>query len=451
MPRHLSVLRIGLLLCALLMLPLLVTRADVPSPALPSVADHSSVAPPPRRSVSRALAEDTGPRSGRSTLVLAADEKVLNSIADVGILEDRPDLNVGGAVDMWVGYDEDSTSFLTVRSLVTFDIASIPPGAIIESATLRLFLTRSFDYDPPRGIRTVTIYRVASAWSEGEVTWGNAPQFAEAYSSAEVVHHEWRWYDFDVTGLVAALVNGTFPNHGMMMRGPEHAGDDSSYKGFSTREGTNPPQLVVRYVTEPSPTPTETATPLPSATPTLTNTPGPTATSTPTLEPVTSPPGLFLPLLFKVRLGVPIPTPDPTATTESTATTNPTATASPAPSPSPTRPPEPARVIVAPWCCQFDAPDDDNNNLNEEYVCFANEGGAAADMGGWYVMDNTDKTYTFPAFTLAPGAQVRLRTGSGANTQTDLYWGQGRAVWNNDRDIVYLYDSTGQLVDRYDY
>jgi len=72
-------------------------------------------------------------------------------------------------------------------------------------------------------------------------------------------------------------------------------------------------------------------------------------------------------------------------------------------------------------------------------------------MSGWHVQDEVDTTYTFPAFTLLARAHVRLHTGSGTNTATDLYWARGRAVWNNTGDTVYLYNSAWVLVDSYSY
>jgi len=114
-------------------------------------------------------------------------------------------------------------------------------------------------------------------------------------------------------------------------------------------------------------------------------------------------------------------------------------------------PPSPADVKIAPGCCQFNAPGNDNDNLNEEYVCFENRGGTAVNMSAWYVKDEYGWKYTFPAFILQPGARVKLHTGSGTNTATDLYWGRTGAVWNNDGDTVHLYDSEGLLVDSYRY
>jgi competence protein ComEC len=137
--------------------------------------------------------------------------------------------------------------------------------------------------------------------------------------------------------------------------------------------------------------------------------------------------------------------PTPTGTPTPTATPSPTPTITPAPTPIP------ARVRVAAWCCQFDVPGNDGDRYNEEYVCLTNEGGQVAQMAGWKVRDEAGNTYTFPSFLLWPGAWVRLHTGSGSNTATDLYWGQRRFIWNNDSDTVFLYDERGALVETYTY
>jgi hypothetical protein len=69
----------------------------------------------------------------------------------------------------------------------------------------------------------------------------------EAYGATGVTHGAWGWYSFDVTNLVRGWINGTLPNYGVMLRGPEWSGSDSSWKAFSTREGPYPPQLIITY------------------------------------------------------------------------------------------------------------------------------------------------------------------------------------------------------------
>jgi len=183
----------------------------------------------------------------RSYPPLVTRTVTLYSVADACVMEGRSSYNFGSTTDMWVGYDDylDPDGKI-VRSLVRFDLSSIPAGATINSATLRLYLVGSWDY--PGKTRTITTYRTSSSWSEPSVTWNNKPSYAEAYGSAGVTHGSDVWYSFDVTNLVRGWVNGTWPNYGIMLRGPEWSGSDSSWKSFATRESSYDPQLVITYV-----------------------------------------------------------------------------------------------------------------------------------------------------------------------------------------------------------
>ena len=93
-----------------------------------------------------------------------------------------------------------------------------------------------------------------------------------------------------------------------------------------------------------------------------------------------------------------------------------------------------------------DAEGDDRENLNDEYIVFRNDGDSSLNLTGWTVSDESGKTYQFPdGFTLGPGATVRLHTGSGTDTATDLYWDAGRPVWNNDGDTVTVTTLEGEV------
>ncbi|WP_440009833.1 lamin tail domain-containing protein [Halomicrococcus sp. SG-WS-1] len=99
-----------------------------------------------------------------------------------------------------------------------------------------------------------------------------------------------------------------------------------------------------------------------------------------------------------------------------------------------------------------DAAGTDADNLNDEYVVFENTGTGDLDLTGWSVEDAVGHTYEFPSgYTLTPGASVTLHTGSGTDTDSDLYWNYGSSVWNNDSDTCSVYDDTGSLVTEQSY
>lgn len=214
-----------------------------------------------------------------TTVAQAASSPSLHEIillpdADTYVDEQDPQRNWGNAPEMRVGYEGEGDDLGRIRALLHFDISSLQI-VTIHTATLRLCLVTSWDV--PEVTHIYTVHRASGDWSETEVTWENAPPAEERYGSASVRHEEWGWYAFDVTRLAQTWQQGTFENDGMVIVGPETI---PNLRGFCTREGPYPPQLVILYEGEaPSPTPTA------SFTPTTTPTPSPTATMPPTPTP----------------------------------------------------------------------------------------------------------------------------------------------------------------------
>jgi endonuclease YncB( thermonuclease family) len=102
----------------------------------------------------------------------------------------------------------------------------------------------------------------------------------------------------------------------------------------------------------------------------------------------------------------------------------------------------------------YDAPGDDNDNLNGEWVDIANVGASTATLTGWALKDESaSHRYPFPSgFSLAPGATVRVYTGCGTDTATELYWcNTNSAVWNNSGDTAFLLDPGGNIHDQLSY
>jgi phosphatidylserine/phosphatidylglycerophosphate/cardiolipin synthase-like enzyme len=105
----------------------------------------------------------------------------------------------------------------------------------------------------------------------------------------------------------------------------------------------------------------------------------------------------------------------------------------------PPRPPPSSREVQI-LAVVYDPPGDD---LAGEYVLLRNSGRRAEELAGWTLRDEAGATYTFPALTLVPGAELRVWVKAGQDTGSDLFWGRGQPVWNNSGDTATLRDETG--------
>ncbi|WP_018257087.1 lamin tail domain-containing protein [Halomicrobium katesii] len=93
-----------------------------------------------------------------------------------------------------------------------------------------------------------------------------------------------------------------------------------------------------------------------------------------------------------------------------------------------------------------DAPGDDRENPNGESVVVSNSGGDPLAIGNWTVTDEAGHRYTFPPGATVPAnGSVRLHSGSGTDTATEFYRGNG-PIWNNDGDTATLRAANGTVV-----
>lgn len=86
-------------------------------------------------------------------------------------------------------------------------------------------------------------------------------------------------------------------------------------------------------------------------------------------------------------------------------------------------------------------------DLPGEMVTITNAGDTAVNLTAWTIADEgAHNTYTFPVFSLPPGANVTLHTAEGSDNATALYWGRNTPVWNDDGDTATLSDANGTVV-----
>ena len=146
--------------------------------------------------------------------------------ADARVREERPDENFGTEDLLRIRLSSEAS----YHSYVRFD--GIGGGRVL-SAKLRLFCT---DGSSVGGL----VFPTSSAWSETGITWANGPAASGALVASLGAVEEDTWVEFDVTsaisgeGSVSFLLTST--------------STDSAY--YSTREGTDPPELIVTVAGE---------------------------------------------------------------------------------------------------------------------------------------------------------------------------------------------------------
>ncbi|MGW6691886.1 lamin tail domain-containing protein [Streptomyces sp. NPDC054961] len=99
---------------------------------------------------------------------------------------------------------------------------------------------------------------------------------------------------------------------------------------------------------------------------------------------------------------------------------------------------------------QADSPgrdDRSNRSLNGEWVEITNTTRQAVNLRGWTLRDSDGNRYRFNGTRIAGRATIRIRTGAGRDTRTDLFQGKRDHIWDNRADTATLRDDRGRTVD----
>ncbi|MCX4993445.1 lamin tail domain-containing protein [Streptomyces sp. NBC_00568] len=112
--------------------------------------------------------------------------------------------------------------------------------------------------------------------------------------------------------------------------------------------------------------------------------------------------------------------------------------------------PRPHRQAVEISRVQYDSPgwdDRSNRSLNQEWVEITNNTRRSVNLDGWTLSDADGHTYTFDHYRLGGRSTVRVHTGLGRDSRTDLFQDRRAYVWNNDHDRATLRNDHGRFID----
>lgn len=166
--------------------------------------------------------------------------------------------NYGAEAYLCIGEDKDSVS--TRRSVLKFDLSSIPSNATVSSAILSLWLYQ----DNANNTSTVGVYRLKRAWVEAQVTW-NIWKTSNNWSTAGGFHAD----DCEQTTIgtlnlgnaeaagekqwslnaakVQEWISGAFANNGILMKTASESDDLYLYRSSEYATGGQRPKLVIEY------------------------------------------------------------------------------------------------------------------------------------------------------------------------------------------------------------
>lgn len=131
---------------------------------------------------------------------------------DVGAMQASPSGNFGNSENLMMNFGPS----YECRAFLSWDLASIPAGSTINTATLEIWVDSRY---PNATNYNFGVYRVTASWTEGGVTWNNQPAYnATAYDTKMVTGAAGSLTTFDVKNLVAEWVAGTYTNYGFCVK-----------------------------------------------------------------------------------------------------------------------------------------------------------------------------------------------------------------------------------------
>lgn len=156
--------------------------------------------------------------------------------ADARVEESSPDENFGRGETLRVEGGEDPD----VESFIRFTVSGVTKT--VGRAQLRLYTASNDTIDGP------AVYSTDASWTEEGITWNTRPARTSDATDDKVRIGPESWVEYDVTPLVTG--NGTFS---FIL-----AGDSTDSVAFSSRESSQPPQLVLTLGVLPTATPAPT-------------------------------------------------------------------------------------------------------------------------------------------------------------------------------------------------
>jgi hypothetical protein len=109
------------------------------------------------------------------------------------------------------------SSDMTFSNPPTLPLISLPPGAVLDSAILSLYVN-----DREGGnVHHINVHRITVPWDEATVTYNIIGGGYDPAVAASFISTAGGWHHWDITSLVQSWVDGTYPDYGILIEQPE--------------------------------------------------------------------------------------------------------------------------------------------------------------------------------------------------------------------------------------
>lgn len=175
--------------------------------------------------------------------VAAPHTLTLTAQQDAFVRGNAPDGNFGAASTLLLRPETPSGGAVPLpehQVLLMFDLASLPAGAVVESARLELQMSRGESTAP----LSAEPLALAAPWDEQSVTWANRPEALAVGLAAIQLDAEAGWKQWDLLPLAQAWASGARANHGLMLRATGSGGRQFKSREFGAESA---PRLTLTY------------------------------------------------------------------------------------------------------------------------------------------------------------------------------------------------------------
>jgi len=180
------------------------------------------------------------------TTSVSGSVDTLVSVMDAHVILGDSATNYGDAEQLLVADPHESD---ISRAYVRFDLDTIPEGASVNWARLRLYNVTAMDECAEIGV-----YCVLESWDESTITWASQPDIASHDEFEDIVNlgddGGMKWVEWNLTDLTTVWLSGSTSNNGIVVKVPVEKANWYCVRTFLSRESHETelrPELIVSY------------------------------------------------------------------------------------------------------------------------------------------------------------------------------------------------------------